>query len=131
VVIAGQGLDAVTRPRRPTSLYRRVLAALINGDELEPGSPEAETAGWIRGDPRAFLNVLDSLVPTPAGVLTRLTTPALVLIGDQDDGDADALAAVLPGAELAKVPGNHYTAQHSPELTTAILAFVGDHPAKT
>jgi len=126
VVVAGQGLDAVTRPRRPTSLYRRLLTALIEGDELEPGSPEAEAAGWIKGDPRAFRNVLDSLVPTPAGALTGLTTPALVLIGDRDTGNADALASALPDARLAEVPGNHYTAQHHPELANAILTFLGD-----
>lgn len=126
VIVAGQGLDAVTRQRRPNSLYRRVLTALIAGEEFEPGSPEAAAAQWIDGDPQAFLNVLDSLVPTPAADLTRLTTPTLVLIGDQDHGNADALADALPVATLTRVPGDHYTALSSPEFTNAVLVFTED-----
>lgn len=128
-IVAGQGLDAVTRvPGRP-SLYRRVLTLLVDQVALEPGSPEAEQAYWITrsgGDPIALLHVLDSLVATPDTELRRIATPTLVLAGDQDlpRASGEALAATLVDARFGQVPGNHFTALAAPELTTAIVDFL-------
>ena len=106
--------------------YRRVLTALANGEPVEPA--DQTTAEWIirlGGDPLALRHVLDSLTPTPAAELARITTPTLVLVGDQDHphASAEALAAALPAARFAEVPGNHFTALTSPDLAKAILAF--------
>jgi pimeloyl-ACP methyl ester carboxylesterase len=58
--------------------------------------------------------------------LRDVRTPTLVAVGDQDDthATADALAEALPDARFTRVPGNHFTALTSPELTTAILTFL-------
>lgn len=121
-VVAGHGLP------QPGSNYRHVLTAMINGDALSPA--EAEQAYWIRhlgGDPQALLHVLDSLVVTPEAELSKIMTPTLVAVGDQDHGhaSADELAALLPNARFTRVPGDHFTALTSPELATAITAFLG------
>jgi pimeloyl-ACP methyl ester carboxylesterase len=122
-VVAGQGLDAVRKATSRTGTYHAVLTALIDGEPVEPGSP----AYWTQqagGDPVALRYVLGTHVPTTD--LDRITTPTLVVVGDEDDGhaSADALAAALPNGRFARVPGNHFTAMTGPELTTAMVEFL-------
>ena len=129
-IVAGQGLDVITQAANPRSRYRRVLTALVDGGPLEPGSPEAEQASWITrlgGDPEALLHVLGTHVPTPREALSRITTPVLVAVGDQDHGhsSADLLAETLPDARFTRVPGDHFTAFTSPEFATAVTKFLG------
>lgn len=129
-IVAGQGFEACTRIRN--SQNRRTLTALVDGTELEPGSPEAQQAYWIKqsnGDPRALLNILDAQVPTPESALPLITTPVLVAVGDQDHehASADALAAALPDARFTRVPGNHFTAIGSPEFAAAVTDFLTRH----
>jgi pimeloyl-ACP methyl ester carboxylesterase len=129
-IVAGQGLGVITGTTSRGGAYRGILAALARGDVIEPGSPEAEQAYWITqggGDPQSLLHVLDSLVATPESVLHQIMTPTLVVVGDQDGrhASADALAAALPDARFARVPGNHVTALAAPELEAAILDFLG------
>lgn len=86
-IVAGQGLDAIDPATSRTGRYRRVLAALVNGDPVEHGSPDAQMARWITQsgeDPQALLHVLDTYVATPGAVLGQIATPALVVVGDQD-----------------------------------------------
>jgi hypothetical protein len=51
-------------------------------------------------------------------------------VGDQDHAHAfaDALAAVLPNTRFTRRPGDHRSALASPELATAITAFLADRP---
>jgi pimeloyl-ACP methyl ester carboxylesterase len=128
-IVAAQGLAAVTRPSSPDNVRRRVLTAMINGDTLAPGSPEAEEALWLGQadiDPQALVHVLDSVVPTPEAELARITTPVLIAVGEQDQGHASAneLAAALPHARFTRVPGNHFTALTSPQFATAVTSFL-------
>ncbi|MGW4063056.1 alpha/beta fold hydrolase [Amycolatopsis sp. NPDC004747] len=122
-VVAGQGLDAVQRATSRTGVYHAALTTLIDGGPVAPGSP----AYWIRqagGDPVALRHVLGTHVPTPG--LHRITTPTLVVTGDEDHGHptAEALAAALPNGRFTRVPGAHHTAMHSPELTAAMVEFL-------
>ncbi|MBV8933885.1 MAG: alpha/beta hydrolase [Kutzneria sp.] len=135
-IVAGQGLDAINRVTSRTGQYRRVLAALVTGETIEPGSPDEQTAHWITrlgGDPQALLHVLDTHVATHAAALSRIAIPTLVVVGDQDHGhaSADALAATLPNARLARVPGDHFTALTGPELATQIMEFLDNRPRET
>ena len=129
-IVAGQGFEVITGTARRGGPYRGVLTALTRGDHIEPGSPEAELAYWITqggADPQALLRVLDSLVATPESTLRQIATPTLVIVGDQDErhASADALAAALPEATFARVPGSHYAAMAAPEFGAAILDFLG------
>lgn len=129
-IVGGQGLEAVTRTPGTEDGRHRVLAALANGDPIEPGSPDAEQAYWITrlgGDPRALLLARDTLIATSEAELRRIETPTLVLAGDRDGrhASAEALAATLTGGRFTRVPGDHFTALGSAELATAILAFLG------
>jgi pimeloyl-ACP methyl ester carboxylesterase len=131
-IVAGQGLDSITRTTGRGDGYRRVLTALVNGDPIEPGSPDAQQAYWMTylgGDPQALLHALNTDVATPADALPQITAPTLVAIGDQDPANpsAAALAAALPNSSFTRVPGDHFTALGTPDLATAILAFLTDH----
>jgi pimeloyl-ACP methyl ester carboxylesterase len=130
-IIGGQGLDALGGPTNRTGGYRRTLTAIVSGDRLEPGSPQALSADWLAqsgADPRALLHVLDTFVETPDAALAEITTPTLVVAGDQDERQAETLAAALPCARYVQVPGNHFTALLSQELVAAILAFLAPAP---
>lgn len=122
-IVAGQGLDAVQHATSRTGAYHAALTALIDGEPVTPGSP----AYWMQqtgGDPVALRSVLGTHVPTTD--LHRITTPTLVLVGDEDErgATAGALAEALADGRFARVPGNHYTAMTSPELTAAIAEFL-------
>ena len=125
-IVAGQGLAKVSGPQGEAN--RRVLTELAGGVAIEPGSRDALIAQWIAkvgADPRALLNLLDSLVPTPQHALRQITIPSLVAIGDRDErSDADELAALLGDARFVRVPGDHQSAFAAPELAAAMAAFL-------
>ena len=52
--------------------------------------------------------------------------PTLVLCGAQDDdnGDPDALAAALPDALRATIPGTHMSSVTQPELGRELVSFL-------
>ena len=129
-VAAGQGLDALDAETDRTDGYRRLLAAMANGEAFEPGSREEGFAGWITqtgADPRAIGLLLDSFVATPQDTLRQVPTPTLVVVGDGDSRGASAgeLTALLPNGQLVVVPGDHGTALDAPEFTAAVLDFLG------
>ena len=129
-VVGGQGLDALDAESGRTGGYRRVLAAMANGDAFEPGSAEEALAGWVTqtgADPRAIGYLLGSFVATPRDALRQVPTPTLVVAGDGDSRSASAgeLAALLPNGQLLLVPGDHLTALGAPEFTTAVVNFLG------
>lgn len=129
-VVAGQGFADVTRAAG-TGSNHRALTALARGEELEPGSAEAQAAYWFgRGDvdPQALLYVLESLVATPADALRRIPTPTLVAVGDQDHSHAtgEALADALPAGRFMPLAGNHWTAMAGPGLVEAMCAYLDE-----
>jgi pimeloyl-ACP methyl ester carboxylesterase len=128
-VVGGQGLAKVAGPQGGGA-SRRAITALADGAALPPGSADAQIANWagqLGADPQALLRLMDSLVPTPADDLRRITTPTLVVIGDRDErSDADELAALLPAGRFARVPGGHGGAFAAPELAALIKAFLVD-----
>jgi pimeloyl-ACP methyl ester carboxylesterase len=107
---------------------RRSLTAVLDGTALDPDSRDGRFAHWIAtlgADPQALLLLLDSLVPTPESALRQITTPTLVVIGDQDErSDAGELAALLPAGRYVRVPGDHGSAFTAPEFIAAISEFL-------
>lgn len=131
-IVAGQGLDALDGTTSRTGRHRHALEVIASGRVLEPGSPLAMQADWLAragADPQALLHVLDTFVPTSRQDLAQITTPVLVVAGDQDERQAGQLAAVLPQARFAQVPGDHATTVGSPQLAAEILAFLSGTPA--
>jgi pimeloyl-ACP methyl ester carboxylesterase len=130
-VIAGQGLrEMLGVGGGAGAVLRRVFAG---AGAFEPGSPEERTERWLRANDEdlvALQNVLDSIVPTAAEDLGRVSAPTLVVVGADDERAATAaqLAAAFPHGTLATVPGTHATAATAPELTAAIIDFLTGSP---
>ena len=71
--------------------------------------------------------LLLSVQDVPLGELERITMPTLVVCGadDHDNGSAPALAAALPNARYAEIPGTHMSSVTQAEFGEAIAQFLG------
>jgi pimeloyl-ACP methyl ester carboxylesterase len=129
-VISGYGLDALLHAAERTGWYRKFFSACGTG-AFEPGSDEQETEDWLRannGDPKALLLALDSWVNTDPEELSTVAVPTLVLTGAEDGQNrtAQALADALPHGRHIEVPGDHFTAENSPEFWAALTKFLAE-----
>jgi pimeloyl-ACP methyl ester carboxylesterase len=127
-VISGQGLEALLHAADRTGWYREFFAACGTG-AFKPGSDEQETEDWLRttgGDPKALLLALDSWVNTTPDELASVRVPVLVLTGAEDlhTQTAKALADAFPCGRHVEVPGDHFTAEKSPEYWGALTGFL-------
>lgn len=105
------------------------IEAIRNRDTAKPLTPEGRVARFLKStgtNPDAAMMVLASHVDTPPEVLAQITQPVLVLAGakDDDNGSASDLAAAIPTARLAVVPGDHMSAITVPEFRQAIADFL-------
>lgn len=126
VVLSGMGLRGLVDTAGRGDYFRRILTNL---GSFTPGSGEWLTEAFLKtthGDPRALLRILDTFVDTPAEVIAAIARPTLVLVGDrdQDNGRAEELAAHLPNATFAVVPGTHMSAVTTPALGVAIADYL-------
>jgi len=126
-VVAGVGLAEIVQAVGRSDYFRRILTGL---GTFERGTPEWRAEAFLKtvgGDPVALLNVLDSTVDTPPEVLAQLTTPTLVLVGDEDEADTGpGLAAALGNARFAEMPGTHMGAVTKPQLGSMIADFLAE-----
>jgi len=127
-VVSGYGLEALLHAAERTGWYREFFSACGTG-AFEPGSDEQETEDWLRsndGDPQALLLALGSWVNTTTAELASVTVPVLILTGAQDwhNQTAGALAGALPCGHHVQVPGDHFTAENSPEFYETLTRFL-------
>jgi len=125
-VLAGMGLEGLIEAARRAEHFRFILTHL--GEHVR-GSPEWLAESFLKttkGDAEALLCVLDTFSDVPRDAIARIQTPLLVVAGDEDNdnGSHERLAAVLPYASLATVPGGHMSAVIKPELGVAIADFL-------
>ncbi len=133
LVLGGMGLAGLVEVHRRTDWFLKVIAA---PDSFERGSP-----GWLAAqfmktnavDGVAVGHVLRSQVGNTAADLARLTLPTLVVCGadDADNGSAPELAAALPNATYAEVPGTHMSSVTKPELGTAIATWLPSYASSS
>jgi pimeloyl-ACP methyl ester carboxylesterase len=127
-IIAGMGLEGITNTGGRGSYFRNILTNL---GTFRSGSAEWMAEAFLKtvgGDPVALMHVLDTFVDTPSEALARIRTPALVLVGadDDDNGSGQALATALPQGRYVEIAGNHMSAVTKPELGAAMAEFLGD-----
>jgi pimeloyl-ACP methyl ester carboxylesterase len=125
-VVAGTGLEPIIHAAGRGENYRRVFTNL---GTFVPGSFEAQMEEYLAStgaDPVALVNVLDTFVDTPLAAFAQIEVPTLVIAGDADVGRGSVpdLAAAIPGSRLRIVPGDHWTALTSPELTDELVRFL-------
>jgi hypothetical protein len=63
---------------------------------------------------------------TSKEALSKLKKQVLVICGteDSDNGSAESLAKIIPGAVFASVPGDHGGALRTKEFSEKVLAFL-------
>jgi pimeloyl-ACP methyl ester carboxylesterase len=125
-VIAGMGLEGLLHTAGRGAFFRTVLEGFGTHAKLSPAWMAEAFLKTTKGDPAALIHILDTFVDTPADALGAIATETLVVTGseDQDNGSAEALAAMLPNARYVEVPGTHMSAVLKPELGLAIAAFL-------
>lgn len=128
MIVAGMGLSGLTRLASRADHFRHILTHL---GEHPRGSPEWMAEAFLRttnGDPEALLLVLDTFANTPETAIRAIEVPTLVLAGDedQDNGSHEALAALIPRADLREVPGGHMSCIVKPAFGEAIADWLGD-----
>lgn len=126
LILAGLGDEGVVDTGRRAGFFRRVLAGFggfKHGDREFMAQAFLKTTG---GDPKALLGVIDTFVDTPRADVARIDIPVLVVAGTDDDevGSFEGLAAMLPDARLAEIPGNHMSAVTRREMGDAVVTFL-------
>ena len=126
LIVSGMGLEGLLDTGARGDHFKRILTGL---GRHERGSPEWMAEAFLkttRGNPKALLPLLDSLVDTTREEIAAIAMPALVLQGDEDDdnGSGRDLAALLPQGSYAEIPGGHMSCVTRPELGRAIAKFL-------
>jgi pimeloyl-ACP methyl ester carboxylesterase len=126
LILGGMGLTGVLTTGRRTDHFKTVLRGI--GTHAR-GSPEWMAEAFLKttgGDPQALVHILDTFVDTSEEQLGAILVPTLVVSGaeDSDNGSAEALAALIPNARYAEIPGNHMSAVTKPDLGRAMADFL-------
>ncbi len=125
-VLAGMGLEGLTDWHRRRDFF---TAAIDGRDEVSHGDPHWLAIQFMKTmkiDPEAARLLLASPNDFDPALLSTIAAPTLVVCGseDRDNGSAEALAAAIPGARFAEVPGTHMSSVTKPELGKAIADFL-------
>ncbi len=127
-VLGGMGADFTDPawPRREAAY--RVLAGLPLDSAAAAPVLGMVRAAEQRGLDRRVLAMQQRAQPsTSRAALAAVRAPVLVIAGDRDhdNGDASELAALIPGAARATVPGDHGGTMRTPAFADSVLAFLG------
>ncbi len=127
LIVGGMGTDGLTNGSRRAAHFARVI------DEFE-AIPKSDPAWYAvqflksqKIDRVAARHLIGSFTDLPHDLLERVTMPTLVVCGaeDHDNGSAPDLAARLPNATYAEVPGTHMGSVTRRELGRAIARWLG------
>ncbi len=125
-ILAGMGLQGLVGGDARASWFIR----MIEGRGSWPrGSGEFMAEAFMKSnirDPDMMVHLLRSQQATAAEELAALKLPILVLCGadDADNGSAPDLAAALPNAEYAEIPGNHMASVTKAALADAMIDWL-------
>jgi pimeloyl-ACP methyl ester carboxylesterase len=135
------GVDAFLRARREPLDAGRTLGDLapglargIVGKSAVPGAYERLVASLAAARKHVYLRTLEASVREDRGApVERIAVPTLVVTSDEDavypPATAERLAARIPGARLAVIPGaGHVSNLDQPErFNAAVLGFLRAH----
>mgnify|MGYP000748827305 CR=1 FL=1 len=124
-ILAGMGLEGLTGWLRRKHFF---LDAIANIDTAKRGDPHWLAIQFMK-TMKVDLEAANLLLPTFADAapewIAAFTMPTLVLCGteDEDNGSATRLAAALPNARHAPIPGTHMSSVTRPEFGDALAGF--------
>ncbi len=125
-ILAGMGLKGIVGGADRGQWFIR----MIEGRGSWPrGTPEFVAEAFMKAsvkDPDAIIHLLKGQQSTPRQALAGLDLPILLPCGadDRDNGSAQDLAAALPNATYAEIPGNHMASVTKPELAEVMIDWL-------
>ena len=123
-VIGGAGVDFTN----PNWERRKMFAEAFSGKaHLYPETKGAIESAKRNGVDTLVMGYLQKVQPTTLpSELKKIKKPVLVISGDQDNdnGNVEELAKLIPNATMKRVPGNHGNTSQSEAFAKEILAFL-------
>ena len=125
-ILGGAGLEGLRNWKRRKEFFLEAIALV---DQVQRGDPHWLSIQFMKSqhvDLIAAAELLESFEDAFMEWLQAFTMPTLVVCGseDEDNGSAAELAAALPDAVFAEVPGTHMSSVTKPQLGEAIAAFL-------
>ena len=125
-ILAGMGLQGLSGWAKRRDHFRNVIA---HYDTARRGDSEWMAVQFMKTtgiDKIAVGHLLGSFSDLEPKRLGNVDLPVQVLCGhdDRDNGDPEALAALLPQGELTWIPGDHMGCVVKPELGQAMVDFL-------
>lgn len=127
-VLGGMGLQGLQGWERRKKFF---LEAIAIADAVKRGDPHWLAVQFMKSqgiDRIAGARLLQTFEDAPLEWLTAFAMPTLVVCGseDHDNGSPRELAAALPNARYAEVPGTHMSSVTKPQLGEVIAAFLAE-----
>ncbi|HET9459730.1 MAG TPA: alpha/beta hydrolase [Sphingomicrobium sp.] len=125
-VLGGMGLRGLQGWERRKHFF---LEAIDQFDTAARGNPHWLAIQFMKTmqvDRQAAALLLESFEDAFMDWLAAFTMPTLVVVGseDHDNGSGEELAAAMPGATYAEVPGTHMSSVTRPEFGNEIARFL-------
>jgi pimeloyl-ACP methyl ester carboxylesterase len=125
-IVAGMGLQGIVDGKSRGDWFIRMIEGR---GTWQRGTGEFVAEAFMKQtvkDPDAIIHLLRSQQSTPLETLATLDLPILLPCGadDRDNGSAQELAAALPGATYAEIPGNHMASVTKPELAYVMIDWL-------
>lgn len=125
-VLGGMGLQGLQNWERRKDFF---LEAIDQFDTAARGNPHWLAIQFMKTmqvDRRAAALLLESFEDASTDSLAAFTMPTLVVVGseDHDNGSGEELAAAMPAATYAEVPGTHMSSVTRPEFGNEIARFL-------
>lgn len=125
-ILAGMGLEGLSGWNQRQGFF---LEAIELRDTVKRGDPHWIAVQFMKSqkiNTVAAAHLLQSFSDMDIDSIHSITVPTLVLCGteDQDNGDPEALADLLPNGHYVAVPGTHMSSVTKPELGQEMLRFL-------
>ncbi|MCL2713337.1 MAG: alpha/beta fold hydrolase [Alphaproteobacteria bacterium] len=133
VILAGIGFEGLIAGRGPGEEVALALDAASIDDVTDPvGRSFRDFAEKTRSDRKALAACLRATRRyMTEEEMARIRVPVLIAVGTRDDiaGSAQALAAVIPGAEVLDIPDrDHMRAVGDRVFKNGVVDFLSRHP---
>jgi pimeloyl-ACP methyl ester carboxylesterase len=127
LIVGGMGVAGLTGWQRRAAHFTAIIDRFETIGRDDPAWLAAQFMKSQKVDRVAARLLLTSITDLPLDLLERVTMPALVVCGDEDEdnGSASDLAVRLPNAAYAEIPGTHMNSVTRPELGRAIAEWLG------
>ena len=125
-ILGGAGLEGLQNWKRRKTFF---LEAIEMFDHVQRGDPHWLSIQFMKSqkiDRVAAAQLLESFEDAFMDWLAAFTMPTLVVCGSEDDdnGSGRELAAALPNATYAEIPGTHMSSITKPQFGEAIASFL-------